>query len=113
MSRLDDGWMAASGALDTFRDPKTRLSEEPFEAPLNRVTGTMVPFWTWLEQPGQEDRLRRFTIAMQDVTAMQPADAILNGKDCLRSFFYHCARTVSDSVAEQVMIGGLCLPTIL
>ena len=50
---------------------------------------------------------------MQDVTAMQPADAILNGKDCLRSFFYHCARTVSDSVAEQVMIGGLCLPTIL
>ena len=112
MSRLDDGWMAASGALDTFRDPKTRLSEEPFEAPLNRVTGIMVPFWTWLEQPGQEDRLRRFTIAMQGVTAMQPADAILNGKNCLRSSItvHELCLIVS---AEQVMIGGLCLPTIL
>lgn len=74
---LDEGWMGATSAVATLRDPKTRFSGEPTDAPLARTTGSNVPFWVWIEQPGQEMRLQRFGIAMQGVVAMQPAEAAL------------------------------------
>lgn len=75
---LDEGWMGATSAVTTLRDPKTRFSGEPTDAPLARTIGSNVPFWVWIEQPDQEMRLQRFGIAMQGVAAMQPAEAALD-----------------------------------
>ncbi|EIM79956.1 S-adenosyl-L-methionine-dependent methyltransferase [Stereum hirsutum FP-91666 SS1] len=75
---LDEGWMGATSAVTTLRDPKTRFSGDPTDAPLARTIGSNVPFWVWIEQPDQEMRLQRFGIAMQGVAAMQPAAAALD-----------------------------------
>lgn len=82
---LDEGWMGATSAVATLRDPKTRFSGEPTDAPLARTTGSNVPFWVWIEQPDQEMRLQRFGIAMQGVAAMQPAEAALDSGIMLRA----------------------------
>ena len=62
-------------------DPNTAHSVEVSKAPFNRAFSNWDgSFWTWLAQPEQVNRERRFGIAMQGVTALEPADSILNGR---------------------------------
>lgn len=60
-------------------DPKTALSGEPNETAFNKAFNTDLTTWAWLEQPGQEYRLRVTGLGMNGVKVMQPANAILSG----------------------------------
>lgn len=66
-------------------DPDTAHSSEVSKAAFNRAFGWDGPFWTWLAQPEQVNRQRRFGVAMQGVAALEPADSILKG----RPYFQH------------------------
>ena len=61
-------------------DPETSLSPETTKAPFNRAFDWPGTFWTWLSQPEQAHRQRRFGVAMKGVSSLEPADSILKGE---------------------------------
>jgi hypothetical protein len=60
-------------------DPKLGKSQEPTETAWNLAFKTDLNVWEWYELPGNEDRLRRFGMAMAVAKKAQPPTAILEG----------------------------------
>lgn len=70
---------------DNLVDPKTASSQDPAATPANRAFGSNKVFWEWLEEPGNEKRLRRFGSAMRGSTKFFPAELSVKSL-CLRLY---------------------------
>ena len=80
LQSLDEVTKASAYLWENMSDPAAGHSIEVSKAPFNRAFGWDGPVWTWLSQPEQIDRQRRFGVAMQGVAALESADSILKGK---------------------------------
>ncbi|EIM90615.1 S-adenosyl-L-methionine-dependent methyltransferase [Stereum hirsutum FP-91666 SS1] len=77
---FNERMLAASCLLTNLLEPKTRCSDEPNSVPWHTATGVTVPYWTYIQLPGQELRLERFGNAMRGINeSMVPPSTILGG----------------------------------
>ena len=58
-------------------------SDEPTQCALTKAMHSTLPAFEFLELPENAHRLRRFGVVMDASTKLQPANAILNGKQSL------------------------------
>ena len=59
---------------------KQKHNEPVMNAPFNVAFNTDMPYFEWLEQPGNELRLKRFGPAMTGTVAWEVPGAIVSGK---------------------------------
>lgn len=64
----DHIFKASSHLTDTLINPATRDSFAVQDSAFNTAYGTPLPFWAWLEQPGNERDLQLFGLAMEGMT---------------------------------------------
>ena len=74
----DEVSKTSSYLWENMSDPETGLSPDMTKAIFNRAFDWSDPFWTWLGQPEQVNRQRRFGVAMKGIT-LEPVDSILKG----------------------------------
>ncbi|TDL27010.1 S-adenosyl-L-methionine-dependent methyltransferase [Rickenella mellea] len=74
-----DVFNSSACMTETLLDPETARSYDPTKAPFNRAFKTDLPFWAWFEQPGNEQILSTFGMAMKGTKALSPPDVILDG----------------------------------
>ncbi|KAJ7780766.1 O-methyltransferase [Mycena maculata] len=67
--------------LENLQDPVTSASEEPFHAPIQRAFNIDVPMFEWYKRSEQEPRRRRFMVAMQGTSVLQPEADLLKCMD--------------------------------
>lgn len=80
LEHTTDEVMKASAYLtEVLYDPVKKSSEEPQHAPLARAFNTNKTYFDWLEEPGNEHRLKRFSVAMEGSAKINSSDAILAG----------------------------------
>lgn len=77
---VDEVAKSSACLWETMSNPETGLSPETTKAPFNRAFDWPGSFWTWLGQPEQANRQRRFGVAMKGVSSLEPVDSILKGK---------------------------------
>ncbi|KAH7918466.1 S-adenosyl-L-methionine-dependent methyltransferase [Leucogyrophana mollusca] len=77
----DDDYKGAGYILEHLQDPATAFEDGPVRTPMMRAFASDTDVWTWFEQPFNQMRLKRFGVAMDGVSSMQPADSILRGFD--------------------------------
>ncbi|KAJ7473575.1 S-adenosyl-L-methionine-dependent methyltransferase [Mycena galericulata] len=73
---LDEGFKASAYAWETLADPATANSGDPLASPFARAFGRET-LWQFYDRPEEKHRHDRFSIGMQGIQALQPADAIL------------------------------------
>lgn len=74
----DDCMKAAAYLPEALLDPKTALSEEPTETPMNVALKSNDSLWQWYEK--DEPRRLRFGYAMEGLARANDPDAILEGQ---------------------------------
>ncbi|KZP25715.1 S-adenosyl-L-methionine-dependent methyltransferase [Athelia psychrophila] len=79
--RLSGGQKASACLMENMRDPLTAFSSEPNQAPFNRAYGIDIPMWAWHQLPEQSYSRRRFNVAMQGMTKLQPSDVLTTAFD--------------------------------
>lgn len=77
----DEDYKGAGYILEHLTDPETGFQEGQVRTPMMLAFGSKTDVWTWLEEPFNELRLRRFGVAMNGVSSMQSSDSILKGFD--------------------------------
>lgn len=77
------------------------------EAPnaISRAFNINTSFWEFFELPGQEDRLRRFGLAMEGVVGTEPRDVILKGGFHFFYMTYRCLGLILDFVSNRIRLG--------
>lgn len=75
----DDMFKGSSHLADNLLNPATAMSEEPDETPLNTSFGSKANIFEWLEGEGNDDRRRRFGMAMVAAQFVIPSDLITQG----------------------------------
>lgn len=75
----DEGLKSAAFMVENTIDPTTSFSQDPSTSPLARAFNTNVGFFEWLDQPGNERRLRRFGAAMQSGNSLTAPDLLIGG----------------------------------
>jgi len=74
--------MKGSAVLkEVLTDEKRGMSDDFHDSPFNVAYKTEKTFWDWLEEPGNEKHLKRFSAAMAGAAAVDPPNAILMGFD--------------------------------
>ncbi|KII92455.1 hypothetical protein PLICRDRAFT_50832 [Plicaturopsis crispa FD-325 SS-3] len=82
ISHIGDEFFKSSAYLaETFCNPEYAQSYASNKTALNLAFKTDLEFFSWIETPGNEDRLRKFGTAMSVLTKMSPPGAILSGYD--------------------------------
>ncbi|KAH0578348.1 hypothetical protein H2248_003962 [Termitomyces sp. 'cryptogamus'] len=71
--QLDEIFKAAAWTWETLTDPKTMKSDDPKTAPISRAFGETL----WELHARDEQRTRRFNLAMRGVQTFQPKEMIL------------------------------------
>lgn len=73
---MSEELLVASPAFTSFvKDPKQA------SAPFNVAYKTPKKMWDWLKEPGNEQRSRKFTVAMKSMgEAMYPSEIFTSGK---------------------------------
>ncbi|EIW56069.1 S-adenosyl-L-methionine-dependent methyltransferase [Trametes versicolor FP-101664 SS1] len=78
----DELFKSSAYLADCYLPSSSRKSgedENPMHAPFNLAFNTTIPYFEWLEQPGNESRLRRFGPAMTGTAAWEVPGAIIAG----------------------------------
>lgn len=79
----DELFKSSAYLADCYLPSSSRKSgedENPMHAPFNLAFNTTIPYFEWLEQPGNESRLRRFGPAMTGTAAWEVPGAIIAGQ---------------------------------
>lgn len=79
--------------MENMRDPLTAFSSEPNQAPFNRAYGVDIPMWAWHQLPEQSYSRRRFNVAMQGMTKLQPSDVLTTGTHAFRCGIFIAIQT--------------------
>lgn len=103
--RTDEVLKGAAYLPEAFLDPATSHSVQPTETPWNIAFKTDKPLFVWYDEPENEERQKRFSVALAGTTKMEPADAILAG---LIDFTHCCALCLH---CTKVSSGSLCRRT--
>lgn len=65
--------------FEHLTDPETAATDDPSRTPMMRAFGYKGTVWSWLEEPDNIMRLKRFGAAMKGVSSVQAPEAILKG----------------------------------
>lgn len=79
MLSADEHFKGTFHMVDYFRDLDAVVSQDPLTTAFNRAHNTPLHFFAWCEQPGNENRFRRFGIAMKGSSKAFTVDTALNG----------------------------------
>ncbi|KAA1470992.1 S-adenosyl-L-methionine-dependent methyltransferase [Dentipellis sp. KUC8613] len=77
----DEDYKGAGYIVEHLTDPDTAFEDSMERSPMMLAFKSDEGVWSWLEQPWNVMRLKRFGVAMDGVSKMQPPDSILKGFD--------------------------------
>ncbi|KII92454.1 hypothetical protein PLICRDRAFT_172543 [Plicaturopsis crispa FD-325 SS-3] len=77
----DEAFKSSAYLADAFCHPDYALSHAPNRTAFNLAYKTDLPFFEWIEQPGNEDRRLRMGIMMASTGRLAPPGTILTGLD--------------------------------
>lgn len=75
----DEVMKASAYMTDVMFAPEMGKSEAPEDAPLQTAFRTKKTLWAWLDEPGNEYRLKRLNVAQAGTNNLDPTNAILMG----------------------------------
>jgi hypothetical protein len=89
-------------------DAVTSDSEDPTATPLSRVygKGKQIGAWSWLEEPGNEWRLKRVGTAMTSVSSFIPLTYVISGSSSNAGRIV-ITKLTNHSTLPKLMTGNL------
>ena len=76
----DESIKCASYLVETMKDPRIKLSEEPSKCSAQKGLHAEGPYWEIMDKPENDYRRKRFANVMANANKHHPPKMILNGE---------------------------------